>query len=1046
MLYTVELISTMNNKLSKLEFSSQPTSDFRWESEPSFDNNQFSVELNVKGNSLTEIQNNVEMLYAIIDRAKYEYTENGSSTVELRISISSDAGVIEQIGHLEVVGGAIEGQNIGDVWVLNNQKSIRMTLFTIGSFRRYASKIFNTPEDTSSDVINDINGRSGYKWINNILYNTHFDGGFLTGEIYHDGNDVDWTTYWDLYGTSTVNVAALKSERAMIAPYCVEIDQTGLTGGQTRGFHQLASGVVAPQLMGAVWYTFDEAATGNLVLELNHGGNTETTTVNIANETVNSHPLSNGYKVATVLFDASTVNGTVDYRVMASGSGSGSIYVGGTLLTGRDTYEFDTSVPNFFHDQDFIASGIYNQSTDDYDYWLPYVSQTKIKNRADGFEHTTTSENNVLDRNDVVVWGVQGDVKADTAIAVYHDKTIATPDEEIFMGKFTQRDYWDYRFKPYVSNQNASAGTNWTNGLTTGSPDIGMHNGTYSRLDATGSDGLLILQKSFSTDIPLNLLKNMTFRAIGRMTASTVSNVSSVRLGYSTAIIAGSDPDNVTYNPPADLTFLVDGEIQSGDGGGTGTNHPKYWSLIDLGLVKFDLANVTEFVYGATALSQNISLYIDVEMSTGRFYVDDVFLIPAEEFFYANRGIDGVTGDWDITFSAEKQYSRYNDDERTIKIASQNYDGKTIQLTSWLPNKLYYLQNRDTLLASNIQEYYETNQDSSVILRGTGAGGNIGVGNSGTERPVGDVGGTEHWQANTFTGTGGVPTNIRFRLNNRIGTPSSTLTWQICADGGTAPGSVIDSGTFAGGDAADYNVTPSAATYLVNGTTYWLVLTPTVPQGTDAAWTWRRSTGGGGLMSGGSSWESTNSGASWTNSSTEDFDFTITVSASIYRLAASFATLLSPVTAVVAQPYLLKVGSPTGTITATLQTDSAGSPSGTALKTVTIPESRLSTSYRYVKLPFYDLNLSASTTYWLVLETNRVGSATNYVSWGADASAPTAIGTTKTYNGSWSSSLSSDSIMIISPPKNVHTLEDRMRLWIGFNPKSKFLLARNPDV
>lgn len=55
--YRLEILTTMNNKLSKLEMSSTPTSDFRWESPPQFDNNTLSVDLNIQGDNLTEINN-----------------------------------------------------------------------------------------------------------------------------------------------------------------------------------------------------------------------------------------------------------------------------------------------------------------------------------------------------------------------------------------------------------------------------------------------------------------------------------------------------------------------------------------------------------------------------------------------------------------------------------------------------------------------------------------------------------------------------------------------------------------------------------------------------------------------------------------------------------------------------------------------------------------------------------------------------------------------------------------------------------------------------
>lgn len=105
--------------------------------------------------------------------------------------------------------------------------------------------------------------------------------------------------------------------------------------------------------------------------------------------------------------------------------------------------------------------------------------------------------------------------------------------------------------------------------------------------------------------------------------------------------------------------------------------------------------------------------------------------------------------------------------------------------------------------------------------------------------------------------------------------------------------------------------------------------------------------------------------------------------------------------------WLKKVASPTGTMTLRIETDSAGSPSGTladAAATVTVAESSLSTSYGWITFNFAsNFNLSGSTTYWLVLSTSRSTDEFNYVQWGADGSSPGyASGQMKSYAGSWS--------------------------------------------
>jgi len=88
--------------------------------------------------------------------------------------------------------------------------------------------------------------------------------------------------------------------------------------------------------------------------------------------------------------------------------------------------------------------------------------------------------------------------------------------------------------------------------------------------------------------------------------------------------------------------------------------------------------------------------------------------------------------------------------------------------------------------------------------------------------------------------------------------------------------------------------------------------------------------------------------------------------------------------------WMKKIGSPTGTMTLRLETNSAGEPSGTlahANATTTVAESGLAVGYDWIAFDFTDFSVSAGT-YWLVLTTTRAPSATNYIAWGTDASAP----------------------------------------------------------
>jgi hypothetical protein len=79
-------------------------------------------------------------------------------------------------------------------------------------------------------------------------------------------------------------------------------------------------------------------------------------------------------------------------------------------------------------------------------------------------------------------------------------------------------------------------------------------------------------------------------------------------------------------------------------------------------------------------------------------------------------------------------------------------------------------------------------------------------------------------------------------------------------------------------------------------------------------------------------------------------------------------------------------------MTLRIETDNSGDPSGTladANLTVTVAESSLSTSYGSIDFTFSTpASISGSTTYWIVLSTDRAQSDANYVVWGADGSTP----------------------------------------------------------
>lgn len=103
-----------------------------------------------------------------------------------------------------------------------------------------------------------------------------------------------------------------------------------------------------------------------------------------------------------------------------------------------------------------------------------------------------------------------------------------------------------------------------------------------------------------------------------------------------------------------------------------------------------------------------------------------------------------------------------------------------------------------------------------------------------------------------------------------------------------------------------------------------------------------------------------------------------------------------------------KTGSPTGTMTLSIQTSSSGQPSGTVVDNgtaTTVLESSISTEYVWTKFTFSNpASIGYNTTYHIVLQTTRGVDATNYVAWVGDSVGSYVSGKGSAYNGSaWAS-------------------------------------------
>jgi hypothetical protein len=122
---------------------------------------------------------------------------------------------------------------------------------------------------------------------------------------------------------------------------------------------------------------------------------------------------------------------------------------------------------------------------------------------------------------------------------------------------------------------------------------------------------------------------------------------------------------------------------------------------------------------------------------------------------------------------------------------------------------------------------------------------------------------------------------------------------------------------------------------------------------------------------------------------------------------------------------LIKSGTPAGGTPAvwfTIEADTAGAPSGTALATSDkLDATAFSTTAITVRFPFRTpATLTAATTYWLVLQGDYTVSGANYIGWRADGSAGAyANGTKSAYDGTtWTADADDDFIFTLYITRN----------------------------
>jgi hypothetical protein len=120
------------------------------------------------------------------------------------------------------------------------------------------------------------------------------------------------------------------------------------------------------------------------------------------------------------------------------------------------------------------------------------------------------------------------------------------------------------------------------------------------------------------------------------------------------------------------------------------------------------------------------------------------------------------------------------------------------------------------------------------------------------------------------------------------------------------------------------------------------------------------------------------------------------------RLAQSFQVTTSALIPKI-QLLLRKVGNVSTNVSVRIETDSAGSPSGTAVSngTSTILNSAIGTNAFWVQANLTDCELSSATTYWIVLSTTN-GSPSDYFEWRSNNIGGYLSGNAARYFTSWS--------------------------------------------
>lgn len=319
---------------------------------------------------------------------------------------------------------------------------------------------------------------------------------------------------------------------------------------------------------------------------------------------------------------------------------------------------------------------------------------------------------------------------------------------------------------------------------------------------------------------------------------------------------------------------------------------------------------------------------------------------------------------------------------------------------------------------ATITEYLSSNQDTDINLETTGLGSpattTIAAGTA-TSAVVGNT--SDQWLAQGFQVTAGQFTQFKIYFSVSFGSPTGTMTWELRTNSGGVPSTtILASGTFTPADSSLNTINVTSGPTLSAATTYHMVLRSTTPQGAARGWQLYQSTSS--VYASGSVSIYT---GSWASSASNDLNSEFTTQEVVVgneKLAQTF-TLASTTSVASLTMYLKKIGSPTGTLTARIETVSGGNPTGTlahASASATMTESSLTTSYATYTFTFTSFSLAAGD-YAIVLDTDRTASATNYVAWGADTSTSSySGGIGSKFDGATWAAISGDFIFGLTSP------------------------------